>query len=94
MAKARYSMGPLSVGLVQYDSVMTATGLVEVVAGRAPSTEEEEGGAKMSDTDKGVESVSSGGTQHHVFRVYRRSVSCSDVRSTEEAIFKCFFCLH
>ena len=60
MAKARYSMEPHSVGQLQYDTVMTATCLVEV---ETPSLESEGG-----EGDRGKRESS--GT---IFRVCRRS---------------------
>lgn len=47
MAKARYSMGPLSVGTTQYDTVMTAGCLVD----SEPSGPVEDDGDQMANTD-------------------------------------------
>lgn len=60
MAKARYSMGPLSVNPLHYDTIMTATCLVEVeTATCSPKTD----GDETTEIDERVTSS--------VFRVYR-----------------------
>ena len=68
MAKARYSMGPLSVGQLQYHSVMVPTCLVEVDEGAAPDCQGSDEQA-LGVVDKGEELT----TTHNVFRVHRSS---------------------
>ena len=70
MAKARYSMGPLSVGQLQYHSVMTPSCLVGVDES-APGHQEPDELAPADGAEKGEETSLS----HTVFTVYRDSPS-------------------
>ena len=65
MAKARYSMGPLSVGQLQYDSVMAPTCLVEVDHRETPGRQDPD------ETTPAVNRETESGPSHTAFRVYR-----------------------
>ncbi|CAI8036969.1 Coiled-coil domain-containing protein 115, partial [Geodia barretti] len=71
MAKSRYSMGPLSVGQLQYDSVMAPTCLVEVDDEEAPGNQDpdETTPAANKTTETGL------APSHTVFRVFRPTYS-------------------
>ena len=78
MAKSRYSIGPLSVGQLQYDSVMAPTCLVEV--------DEEAPGNLVPDetTPAANKTTETGLAPSTVFRVFRPTYS---VRTDTKCVF-------